>query len=294
MEDKLSRIRNLVGKVTSKELRYVDSFVSDHVGLFMPAGGACFYAQTPLHTHPSYMFVLPFNDIASIKIKDRISKTVPGRLFALSPGIPHHELQSDSRPRYIAVFIEKAFFEKQLSDYKVEGDVSFQGDCFEPSSNLLQYLKQFMIEADNKMPGAESVLYGISLELCHSIIRSFLNFKAPNESITQRIEIDRAVEFIHSDLSRKLKIQDMAEVACMSSAHFIRIFKKEIGKTPCEYLNEIRMDMVKKLLMTGDKSITEIAFECGFASPSYLSSSFSKKYRISPRNFLKTLKKQNF
>ncbi|MBI5587939.1 MAG: helix-turn-helix transcriptional regulator, partial [Deltaproteobacteria bacterium] len=89
----------------------------------------------------------------------------------------------------------------------------------------------------------------------------------------------------------KITVQDLAEIACMSQTHFTRVFKKELGKTPMEYLNRIRMERVKKLLLAGDKSITEIALECGFGSAAYLSASFRKTYRTSPSDYLKTFKK---
>lgn len=63
--EKLEKIRALVGDATSEQLRYVDFFVTREIGLFMPVGGACFYALTPEHSHPAYMFVLHFDDPCS-------------------------------------------------------------------------------------------------------------------------------------------------------------------------------------------------------------------------------------
>ncbi len=56
--EKLEKIRGLVGDVTSEQLRYVDSFVTRKIGLFMPVGGACFYALTPEHKS-SCVYVRP-------------------------------------------------------------------------------------------------------------------------------------------------------------------------------------------------------------------------------------------
>jgi AraC family transcriptional regulator len=52
---------------------------------------------------------------------------------------------------------------------------------------------------------------------------------------------------------------------------------------------------VKKLLIAGDRSITEIALECGFGSPAYLTTSFYKRYKITPSNFrIVSKEKQDF
>lgn len=291
MKKNIGKTRRLVGAVTEKDLRYVDSFVCEDMGLFMPVGGACFYALTPLHSHPSYMFILPFNDETSVKIDGKTIRARPGKLSALSPGIEHHELPADSPPRYIAIFMERGFFEGQLSGYPVERSLVFRGESYDTPPNLLSLLKQFMIEADSGGPGSEAVLHGLSLGICHSIIRSVFTIRTLNDRITPRVEIDKAVEHMHSGLAGKITVRDLAKIACMSQTHFTRVFKKELGKTPIEYLNRIRMERVKKLLMAGDKSITEIALECGFGSAAYLSASFRKTYKLSPADYLKTLKK---
>jgi AraC-like DNA-binding protein len=291
MRDDLKKIRKLVGTITKEQLRYVDSFTGDHIGIFMPVGGPCFYALTPMHSHPSYMFVLPFNDQTSVNIDGRTITAKHGKLFALSPDIVHHEAPSDYPPRYIAVFIDKGFFEKQLSQYPIKQGTVFHGESYDVAPNLLPLLKRFMIEIDNKMPGSETVLNALSLEICHSIIRSIFVFAPANDRISSRMEIDRVIEFLHSNLDKKITVEEMAKIAYMSPSHFARVFKQEIGKSPVDYLNQIRMERAKKLLLAGDKSTTEIALECGFNSPSYLSACFQRKYRMPPSEYQKNLKR---
>lgn len=285
MKDELHKIRKLVGEITKEQLRYVDSFVAENIGLFMPVGGPCYYALTPSHSHPSYMFALPFNDQTSIKIDGKIVTPMYGKIFAMSPNILHHELSSDSPPRYIVIFIDKEFLEGQIHQYPVRQAAIFRYESYDMPQDLLPLLKKFMIETDNKMPGSEAVLYGLSLEICHSIIRSIFNFASVNDRISSRMEIDRAIEYMHTNIDKKITIEELAKAAYMSPSHFSRIFKQEIGKAPIDYLNHIRMERVKKLLLAGDKSITEIALECGFNSTAYLSACFRKEYKVTPSEY---------
>ncbi len=290
--EELGRICGLIGDASSEQLRYVDSFVTGESGLFMPMGGACFYALTPEHSHPAYMFVLHFDDQTSVKLNGRIITSRPGKIFCLSPGIAHQELPSDFPPRYIAIMIEKAFFERQLSFYARGKEIYFNGEFHNAASNLIPLLNQFMIEADNSVPGCDAVLHGLSLEITHSIIRGIFDVQAVEDRISCRVEIGRVIEYIHAHMHTKMTIGKMAEIACMSSSHFSHVFKAETGKTPLDYLNEMRMRRVKKLLLAGDRSITEIALECGFGTPSYLTASFYKKYKITPSNF-RTVNRDN-
>jgi len=288
--EELGKIRGLIGDATGEQLRYVDSFVTREIGLFMPVGGACFYALTPEHSHPAYMFVLHFDDQTSVKLNGRIITARPGKIFSLSPGIAHQELPSDVPPRYIAILIGKSFFERQLSFYPLIREIYFEGEFHNVASNLIPLLNKFMIEADNSVPGCEAVLHGLGLEISHSIIRGIFGVRAAEDRISGRVEIGRVIEYIHAHMHTKITIEKMAEIACMSSSHFSHVFKAETGKTPLGYLNEVRMRRVKKLLIAGDRSITEIALECGFGSSSYLTASFYKRFKITPSNF-KTVNK---
>lgn len=268
----------------------MDSFVTGEIGLFMPVGGACFYALTPEHSHPAYMFVLHFDDQTSVKLNSLIITGRPGKIFCLSPGIAHQELPSDFPPRYIAILIEKSFFERQLSFYPVKRELYFDGEFHNTASDLIRILNKFMIEADNSVPGRDAVLHGLALEISHSIIRGIFDVRAVEDRISGRVEIGRVIEYIHAHMHTKMTIGKMAGIACMSSSHFSHVFKAETGKTPLEYLNEARMRRGKKFLLAGDRSITEIALECGFGSPAYLTASFCKRYKITPSNF-KTVNK---
>lgn len=252
----------------------------------MPVSGPCEYAVTALHSHPSYLFVLPFNDRVSFKIGSQDIMTEPNKLLALAPNTPHNEVITDRFPRYIAIFIDKLFFEEQLDHYPITEDIYFGGFIPIPPS-FLNIIKEFMLEVDNQIPGSESVIYAINLKICHLIIRSVLKLSHKHDKVTHRLEINRTLEYMYSNFDERITIEDLAVIAHMSPSHYARTFKKEIGQSSISYLNEIRLEHVKRFLLEGDKSITEIALECGFSSPAYLSSSFYNKFKLSPTDYQK-------
>ncbi len=67
--------------------------------------------------------------------------------------------------------------------------------------------------------------------------------------------------------------------------HLRHCFRKDIGKTPLEYLQEIRMEMARNLLIVGNSRIKDIAVRCGYLDPYYFSRVFTKFYGISPDGF---------
>jgi AraC family transcriptional regulator len=285
VKNDLAAIRRLVGTVTKEQLRYVDCFVSDEIALFMPMGGPCFYALTPEHTHPAYMFILNFTDQTLVKIDGKIVPGRPGKVFALSPGVPHQELPLDSPPRYICALIDRKFFEKQYWSCSGKKPAFSSSAFFDAHEGLALLLKRFMAEADSGIPGGKAVLAALGVEICHSLIRSIIKTPAVKSRVEERVEIGRAIEHIHSNLGEKIVVEDMASVARLSPSHFARVFKKETGKAPMEYVSELRLERAKKMLLAKDKSVTEIAVLCGFGSPSYLSSCFQKAYQMTPSEY---------
>jgi AraC-like DNA-binding protein len=290
VKNRLPEIRKLVGAVTREQLRYVDCFVARDMGLFMPVGGACFYALTPEHTHPSYMFVLYFNDQSSIKQNGRVVQAQHGKMFMLGPGIRHQELPGDAPPRYIAVMIAKKLFEREVRAYRNASIKHIESMFFDVVPGLLPLLKRFMAEADQAFPGSKAILDALSVQICHSIMRGLLKISAPHDKLSERVEVNRVIEHLHSHIEEKLTVGSLASVACLSPSHFLRVFKQETGKSPMEYVNDLRMERVKKLLLAGDKSMTQIALDCGFGSPSYLSACFHKQYKLTPSEYQRSLR----
>jgi AraC family transcriptional regulator len=289
MKGSLSAIRSLVGEATKEQLRHIDCFVSRDVALFMPVSGACFYALSPEHTHPSYMFVLNFNDQTAVRMNGAVLHSKPGSIFALSPDIPHQELPSDSPPRYICIMIGKQFFEQQYRRYSHSKPDVLRGKFIGPIDGLLQLLKRFMIEADTDVPGKEKILEALGIEICHALIRAIRKLPTTKSPIADRVEIGRVIEHLHAHIDEKITIERMASIACLSPSHFSRVFKQDMRKAPMEYLHDLRMERAKKMLLAADASVTEIALACGFGSPSYLSACFQKKYKMTPKEYRKTV-----
>ncbi len=285
MKNDLRTLRKLVGMIDPAQLRYIDCFVSNEIGLFMPMGGPCFYALLPEHRHPSYMFVLNFNDQTVVHMDGKQIPARPGKVFALSPDLPHQELGRSSPPRYIVAMISRNLFEKQYRACTGRKPPVYRGAFFDAGQDLPILFKRFMAEADSGIPGARAVLSALGVEICHCLIRGITNTAPRRSPVEERVEVGRAIEHIHSNLDEKITIEHMASVARLSPSHFARVFRKETGKAPMEYVNGLRLEQAKKMLLARDKSVTEIALACGFGSPSYLSSCFQKQYGMTPSEY---------
>lgn len=82
-----------------------------------------------------------------------------------------------------------------------------------------------------------------------------------------------------------LKISEFAEIANRSTTTFRRDFEEYYNTTPGKWLTNRRLDKAKLLLISSDKSISDITFDCGFRNVSHFSRIFKEKFKLSPTKY---------
>lgn len=101
--------------------------------------------------------------------------------------------------------------------------------------------------------------------------------------------IERALEYINSNLSADLTLERLASEVNFNTTYFHKLFKASTGKTLHEYVENQRIKKAINLLISTKLTLTQIAYECGFSSQSYFSYAFKKKNGSSPREYVKKI-----
>lgn len=282
--DDLEIIKSLIGEtVTAEDLKYVDCYVHEHLGLFIPSTGRCGYAARPSHVHPSYMFIITFSS-GSLMIKPNVEIEDTHYLAAaLSPEIPHEDFD-DSQIHYYCIMIHKEYFEEQYRMY-TEEKPEFSWKQFAVCHDILKTLNTFAFEYSKKMQNSDITLSAQATIITHWLIRSLIGENYDMRAISSNYAVARAEHYIEQHFSENITVNQLAGLGNLSVSSFNRIFKKETKLTPIEYLIEIRIDKSKKLLRRKEIPITEIAMRCGFSSSSHFSASFSRVNHISPTEY---------
>ncbi|MCI8442005.1 MAG: helix-turn-helix transcriptional regulator [Provencibacterium sp.] len=96
---------------------------------------------------------------------------------------------------------------------------------------------------------------------------------------------EEMLSYIGEHFKENLAIKDLAAIASLSPCHFIRVFKKETGFTPHEYLVNTRIAMAKYLLKNTRLSVKDICFSCGFSCESVFCSAFKKALKMTPAQY---------
>ena len=102
---------------------------------------------------------------------------------------------------------------------------------------------------------------------------------ADGSSTPDSFFLNRFMKAMDKNLSNtKLKIDDLGDELGLSRVQLYRKVKALTGMTPVEILREARLKRAMQLLKTTDKTVAEIAYEVGFATPGYFSSCFKKQF----------------
>ena len=99
------------------------------------------------------------------------------------------------------------------------------------------------------------------------------------------VRLCRARDVLCEVHDRTLTIDEVAREAAMSPFHFIRRFSAVFGDTPHQVRIKARLDRARHLLVSGERSITEICLEVGFSSHGSFSALFARRMGVSPSEY---------
>ena len=94
-------------------------------------------------------------------------------------------------------------------------------------------------------------------------------------------------EYVNVHYHEPISLGVISSLLNFDKSHFCRVFKKTMGISFVEYLNLVRLDKSKELLRSTEKSITEIAYEVGFATSAYFIKIFKKHNFCTPNMYRK-------
>lgn len=98
-------------------------------------------------------------------------------------------------------------------------------------------------------------------------------------------KIQKAVQYVDDNYMTKVSLDTVAGIACISRHHFSRTFKKAMGVTFQDHLNNRRMDKAKDMLKSTKLTITEIALSVGYVDMSHFARIFKRITGFTPSQY---------
>jgi AraC-like DNA-binding protein len=112
----------------------------------------------------------------------------------------------------------------------------------------------------------------------------FLKYATPKTDVRDD-RIQMSLTYIRKNIGSRLNIEQLADKACMSKDHYIRVFKQETGETPNAYITKRKMEKAELTLLTTDLPVKSIADLLGYDDYSYFNRIFRKNSGMTPLQY---------
>lgn len=153
--------------------------------------------------------------------------------------------------------------------------------------------KSALSEWDNGAIGYDMCVRARVLEIFMQLIRIWdtKNSNIMNQTLKSDVSdpVQAAITFIEHNFA-DVDRSKCAHAIGVSPSYLSKLFTNELNITFANFVTNVKLNEAEKLLLTTDKSITEISFLSGFSSTAYFISLFKKKHNLTPSKYRKSAK----
>lgn len=248
-----------------------------------------YFCNCPVNWHSNVEFLCFRKGRAQLFCGNDSYVAEPGSLYVVNSNVLHR-VTGDPFSEYHCLIVDKNFFTQ--NDIQVD-TLLFRNDC--PTDPAMIRLFDGISAAFEESGSLRQAR--IRAAVLDFLIYVSENYGSPSdvESNSDRsvASVKTAIRYISEHLTERLSLSDIAAAAGMSKYYFASEFRRSVGYTCVEYINNRRCLHAKTLLLTGDYSVSEVCFMCGFENLSYFSKTFCRYIGMSPSECKKTKSRQN-
>ncbi|MBL8027803.1 MAG: helix-turn-helix transcriptional regulator [Fibrobacteres bacterium] len=111
-----------------------------------------------------------------------------------------------------------------------------------------------------------------------------------NECDPVHKSIIKVIDYIYSNLNRKIILKDLAKCACLDESYFTRLFHSTTGESPMEFIRRLKIERSKTVLVNSDLTILQVSSMFGFENQSHYSRQFKEYTGKSPLNYIRCIR----
>jgi AraC-like DNA-binding protein len=251
------------------------------------------------HYHDQYelLYISKSNGIRFVG--DSVSQFHPGELVLVSPYLPHLWRNDASYYKEEDVNKVKTIIIKFSKDFIGEGTFNLAeftdiNSLFEQSKYGVSFGKKVSKALHNELiqiidlsPAQQLIkLLDILCRLSNTDDKKILSSSDMRQYTTDSSDrLDTVIKFVSDNYASDISLNDVADIACMTTNSFCRFFKKMTNKSFTQFLNEIRIRNASRILVQEDISVSEVCYMVGYNSITNFNRQFKEIMGNTPNSY---------
>ncbi|MGA7521724.1 MAG: AraC family transcriptional regulator [Acidobacteriaceae bacterium] len=245
----------------------------------------------PDHDHPTHFLnLLTHGNIRAqwtTEGRSHSADNTPGTIYVLPAGTRDRLTWSGPTTRIVLV-MEPRFLARSFEDTAHLQDVELTTHWNLHDRHIQSLMLAMHADLEDGSPAGP--LYGESLGLALATylvhrysVRDCAKHDYPGGMPTMRL--NRTLEFIHQNLTRDLRLWELAQIAGMSPNYFCELFKASTGLPPYQYILKCRIELAKQYLRDPKFTLASAGSAAGFADQSHFTKVFRRIVGVTPMTF---------
>ena len=243
----------------------------------------------PLHWHEELEILYPLNGTADIMIEGRNFHLLKKHMLVVESRKVHSTYTYDEVSMFVCIHISRKHMRQYLPDIDSwqirctpEDAADEQFPVYRAACELLEELTRLYME---EPPTYRMEAEGLVLQILSRLIRFFSVKQLPSSHEENLLAMERirdVITYVEEHFREPVSLDDVSGLLGLGKEYFCRFFKKNMGMTFLNYLNEVRLAHTYDDLLNTNAPISEVMEANGFTNQKLFNSSFKSLYGCTP------------
>ena len=249
---------------------------------------AAFHDRERRKGSPQYILIYCVQGVGWYYVNDQKYDVKPNQAFIL-PADVAHRYGTDAQNPWTIYWLHFTGTQAHyfLDFLKSSNDLS--PVTVSPQSERFQLFDDIMAHIEMSFNMDNLIYANTSLARFLATFNTSVYNPAPNVS-EESDPISRSITFMKENLSKTLSLEELAQVAGMSTSHYSAVFREKLQSAPINFFTFLKIQEACRLLENTRLRIKEVAYQIGYGDPYYFSRVFTQVMSVSPRDFRKLRK----
>lgn len=239
---------------------------------------------------------------ANIIMNNKKYTLTPNHLYLIPANVVHdYECNGHFSHYYLHVYEDREYDNSLFEKF----DFPFEVDAH--AEDLLLMKRMCDLFPDKVLPGSNPDLYdnrktfladigklkfydianGIEMRGINMIFFSRFMVNVKGKHMMKDDRIMKVVDYIHEHIYDVITVEKLTDVSCLSRGYMVGLFKQKVGMSPLQYINKLKVEKAKLILLTSDMQVKNVSYVLGFNDYSYFNRLFKKTTGLSPQSYRK-------